>query len=250
MADRLQGKVIIITGGTQGIGEATAHLFASEGAAVIIADTDTEKGQRMAEDIGFDGGEARFFHVDIAKPGEIETMVLKTVATYGKLDCAFNSATVSGAYPIVETTIEQWDSIMNTNLKGVWLSMKYEIQAMMKNKHGGVIVNLASVGGLMGFAMTGAFAASKGGVIALSRTAAVECAQYNIRVNSISPDAVSSDIFAMLPDELKVQIARAYPLHRASSPEDIAKAVLYLCSDDAVSLTGHNLVIDGGFSGH
>jgi NAD(P)-dependent dehydrogenase (short-subunit alcohol dehydrogenase family) len=250
MAERLQGKVAIITGATRGIGEAAAKLFAKEGAAVIIADTDSQKGQRMAEDIGFNGGEARYFQVDIAKPGEIETMVLKTVSAYGKLDCAFNSATVSGAYPIVETTIDQWDAIMNTNLKGVWLSMKYEIQAMMKNKNGGVIVNLASVGGLMGFALTGAFAASKGGVISLSRTAAIECAQYNIRVNSISPDAVSSDIFAMLPDELKIQIARAYPLQRASSPDEIAKAVLYLCSDDAVSLTGHNLVIDGGYSGH
>lgn len=250
MAERLQGKVSIVTGGTRGIGEAAVKLFADEGSAVVIVDTDKAKGERMAEDIRFDGGEARFIQADIAKPGEIETMVLKTVSAYGKLDCAFNSATVSGAYPIVETTIEQWDAIMNTNLKGTWLSMKYQIQAMMKNKKGGVIVNLASVGGLMGFAMTGAFAASKGGVISLSRTAAIECAQYNIRVNSISPDAVSSDIFAMLPDELKIQIARAYPLQRASSPDEIAKAVLYLCSDDAVSLTGHNLVIDGGYSGH
>jgi NAD(P)-dependent dehydrogenase (short-subunit alcohol dehydrogenase family) len=252
MAGRLEGKVVIVTGGATGIGEAASWLFASEGAAVIVADTKAkeEKAKTMVGEIKFQGGTATFVRADIAKPGEIEAMVLKTVASYGQLDCAFNAATVSGAAPIIETTIEQWDGIMNTNLKGIWLCMKYEIQAMMKNKKGGVIVNLASVGGLMGFALTGAFAASKGGVIALTRTAAIECAQHNIRVNSISPDAVASDIFAMLPDEQKIQIARLYPLQRASSPEEIAKAVMYLCSDDAASITGHNLVMDGGYSGH
>lgn len=252
MVGRLEGKVVIVTGGATGIGEAASWLFASEGAAVIIADTKAKevKGKEMEEKINFQGGTANFVRADISKPGEIETMVLKTVASYGKLDCAFNAATVSGAAPIIETTIEQWDSIMNTNLRGIWLCMKYEIQAMMKNKKGGVIVNLASIGGLMGFALTSAFAASKGGVISLTRTAAIECAPHNIRVNSISPDAVSSDIFAVLPDEQKFQIAKSYPLQRASSPDEIAKAVLYLLSDDAMSITGHNLVMDGGYSGH
>ncbi len=252
MRGRMESKVVVITGGTTGIGEAASELFASEGAHVVIADTAqyADRGREMAENIRFGGGEAVFVRADVSRPGEIETMILKTVSAYGRLDCAFNAATVSGAYPIIETTIEQWDAIMETNLRGVWLSMKYQIQAMMKNRNGGVIVNLASVGGLMGLAMTGAFAASKGGVISLTRTAAIECANYNIRVNSISPDAVSSDIFAALPDELKIKIANSYPLQRASSPMEIAKAVLYLCSDDAASITGHNLVMDGGYSGH
>lgn len=252
MRGRMENKVVVITGGTTGIGEAAVQLFAGEGARVVIADTKdrAHKGEDMAEKIRFGGGEAKFVRSDVSNPGEIETMILKTVSAYGQLDCAFNAATVSGAYPLIETTLDQWHSIMDTNLRGVWLCMKYQIQAMMKNRNGGVIVNLASIGGLMGFAMTGAFAASKGGVIALTRTAAIECAEYNIRVNSISPDAVSSDIFAVLPDELKIKIANAYPLQRASSPEEIAKAVLYLCSDDAASITGHNLVMDGGYSGH
>ena len=252
MRGRMEKKVVVITGGTRGIGEAATELFAGEGAYVVIADTAqyADKGKMMAENIRFGGGEAKFVRADVSRPGEIETMILKTVSTYGQLDYAFNAATVSGAYPIIETTLEQWDAIMETNLRGVWLSMKYQIQAMMRNKNGGVIVNLASVGGLMGLAMTGAFAASKGGVISLTRTAAIECAEHNIRVNSISPDAVSSDIFAALPDDLKIKIANSYPLQRASSPLEIAKAVLYLCSDDAASITGHNLVMDGGYSGH
>ncbi|MGB7337973.1 MAG: SDR family oxidoreductase [Phototrophicaceae bacterium] len=249
---RMERKVVVITGGATGIGEAAVGLFANEGAYVVIADTQqhADKGAEIADKIRFSGGEAKFVRADVSRPGEIESMILKTVAAYGKLDYAFNAATVSGAYPIIETTLEQWDQIMDTNLRGVWLCMKYQIQAMMKNKNGGVIVNLASVGGLMGLALTGAFAASKGGVISLTRTAAIECASYNIRVNSISPDAVSSDIFAALPDDLKIKIANSYPLQRASSPLEIAKAVLYLCSDDAASITGHNLVMDGGYSGH
>jgi NAD(P)-dependent dehydrogenase (short-subunit alcohol dehydrogenase family) len=249
MADRLKNKVAIVTGGTAGIGEAVVRLFAQEGATVVIASTDDEKGQRMVHEIKFRGAEAMFVHTDVSFPPHTEGVVLKTAQAYGKLDCAFNCASVTGVYPIIETTIDQWDAIMNTNLKGTWLSMKYQIQIMMKNKNGGTIVNMASVGGLMGFAYTGAYAASKGGVISLSRTAAIECAQHNIRVNSISPDAVT-DVFELLPDELKIQIARAYPLQRASSPDEIARAVLYLCSDDAKSITGHNLVIDGGYSGH
>ncbi|GAB5493439.1 MAG: glucose 1-dehydrogenase [Phototrophicaceae bacterium] len=249
---RMEQKVVVITGATQGIGQAAVTLFAEEGARIIIADTqdNAPKGKDMADKINFSGGEAKFIRADVSRPAEIESMILKTVGSYGRLDCAFNAATVSGAYPLIETTIEQWDSMMETNLRGVWLSMKYQIQAMMKNKNGGVIVNLASVGGLMGIAMTGAFAASKGGVISLTRTAAIECANYNIRINSISPDVVSSDIFLDLPDEQKIKITNAYPLQRASSPQQIAKAVLYLCSDDAASITGHNLVMDGGYSGH
>lgn len=252
MRRRLEKKVVVVTGGTDGIGEAAARLFAEEGAYVVIADTKdrAEIGEDLAHQINFSGGSAKFVRADVSRPGEIETMILKTVAAYGQLDCAFNAATISGTYPIIETTLEQWDNIMATNLRGVWLCMKYQIQAMMKNKKGGVIVNLASIGGLMGFEMTGAFAASKGGVISLTRTAAVECATYNIRVNSVSPDAVGSNIFAGLPDDLKIKIANAYPLQRASSPQEIAKAVLYLCSDDAASITGHNLVMDGGYSGH
>lgn len=248
----MENKVVVITGATAGIGEAACYQFAQAGATVVIADRleRAERGHEIAQDINDYGGTARYIRADVAQPGEVETMILKTVSAYGRLDCAFNAATKSGAYPIITTTLEQWDAIMHTNLRGTWLAMKYEIQAMMKNQKGGVIVNLASIGGLMGFSMTGAFAASKGGIISLTRTVAIECAPYNIRVNSVSPDAVSSDIFAVLPDDLKIQVANAYPLQRASSPTEIAKAVLYLCSDDAASITGHNLVMDGGYSGH
>ena len=143
--------------------------------------------------------------------------------------------------------LSSWEPEVNIGLRA-WALVTQVLLPLLKQE-GGSIVNMASVGGLMGFAYTGAYAASKGGVISLSRTAAIECAQHNIRVNSISPDAVT-DVFELLPDELKIQIARAYPLQRASSPDDIARAVLYLCSDDANSVTGHNLVIDGGYSGH
>lgn len=246
MGDRLRDKVALVTGGTAGIGRATALAFAAEGAHVVVAGRRAAEGAETVRQIEQAGGQARFIAADVAQAAEVEALVDQTLAAYGRLDCAFNCAGVAASGSLVEYSEADWDRAIAVNLKGTWLCLKYEIPAMLRGGSG-AIVNVGSIGGVVGFPGTGVYAATKGGVIALSRTAAVEYARSGIRVNVVSPGPIATDMLADVPPDLLAQISSAYPLGRTGTPEEVAEAVVYLCSDAASYITGHNLMVDGGY---
>jgi NAD(P)-dependent dehydrogenase (short-subunit alcohol dehydrogenase family) len=245
----LPNKVALITGGASGIGRATAQVFAREGAKVAIADMDTIQGEEVAHQICTSGGEAIFVQTDVSKASDIETLVQKTVDTFGQLDCAFNNAGIFGRSALLaDFTEDDWDQLININLKGVWLCMKYEIPHMLKR--GGAIVNASSVSGLVGSKSSPLYAASKHGVTGLTRTAALQYADKNIRVNCTCPGAIHTPmlehIFSHNPANREKYTAAA-PLGRLAKPEEVAEAVAWLCSDASSYITGVALPIDGGW---
>jgi NAD(P)-dependent dehydrogenase (short-subunit alcohol dehydrogenase family) len=249
MGRRLEGKVALVTGGSSGIGRATALALAREGARIAIGNRRIPEGEETARMIREAGGEALLVRTDVTRATEVEALAAKTVETYGRLDCAFNNAGTTGEMArTADCTEENWDRTVTLNLKGVWLSMKYEIPAMLKNG-GGSIVNNASVAGLVGMRGGPAYSASKGGVIQLTRTAALEYAKMGIRVNAVCPGYVLTPMVEgpiRAKPELEEQIKKYQPLGRLGTPEEIAEAVVWLCSDAASFVTGHPLVIDGG----
>ncbi|AIE73343.1 MULTISPECIES: glucose 1-dehydrogenase [unclassified Synechocystis] len=240
-------KVAIVTGASSGIGRATAIAFGKAGASVVVVARRVDKGEETVRLITEAGGKAVFVQADVTKASDIEAMVQKTVETYDRLDYAFNNAGSGSSRKIVDLSEADWDFEINANLKSVWLSMKYEIPVMQKSG-GGAIVNTSSQGALLGVANYGAYGAAKAGVIALSRTAAAEYSSDRIRINTVSPGAVKTDLWAGAPPEMLDQVAAGIPLQRIGVPEDIAEAVVWLCSDGAAFVTGQNLVIDGGFT--
>lgn len=247
MESKMTGKVAIVTGGSSGIGRASAIAFGKAGANVVVAARREAEGEETVKLIRESGGEGLFVKVDVTKAADVEAMVNKTIEAYGRLDYAFNNAGSGNAGAIVDLTEADWDYEVNVNLKSIWLCMKYEIPAM-KESGGGAIVNMSSQGALLGTANYGAYGAAKAGVIALSRAAAAENSAAQIRINSVSPGAVKTDLWVDAPPEMLDQVAAGIPLKRIGKPEDIAEAVVWLCSDGAGFVTGHNLVIDGGFT--
>lgn len=243
----MAGKVAIVTGASSGIGRATAVTFGKTGASVVVVARRADKGEESVHLVKEAGGEAVFIQADVTKASDIEAMVQKTVETYGRLDYAFNNAGSGTSGKIADLSEADWDFEINANLKSVWLSMKYEIP-IMQQSGGGAIVNTSSQGALLGVANYGAYGAAKAGVIALSRAAAAEYSADRIRINTVSPGAVKTDLWAEAPPEMLDQVAAGIPLQRIGVPEDIAEAVVWLCSDGAAFVTGHNLVVDGGFT--
>ena len=250
MAGRLDGKIALVTGGSSGIGRASALAFAREGAKVVVADVTAEGGQETVRLIKEAGGEARFLKVDVARAAEVETLITQTVAAYGRLDCAYNNAGIEGAF--VSTTKypeADWDRVLAINLKGVWLCMKYEI-AQMLQQGGGAIVNTASGAGLVGVAGLSAYVASKHGVVGLTKTAALEYAKAGIRVNAVCPGVIQTPMVARLTSqrpEMAEALVAAEPMGRTGKPEEIAEAVVWLCSEAASFVTGHAMSVDGGY---
>lgn len=247
MSGLLKNKVALIAGGAVGIGRATAQIFAREGAKVVVADILVQEGQETVRLIKEAGGEATFVECDVSQATQVKALVERTVEIHGRLDCAFNNAGIEGTVSsIADCAEENWDSILATNLKGEWLCMKYEIPQMLK-QGGGAIVNTASVGGLVGLPGLSAYCASKGGVIQLTKVAALEYAKSNIRVNAICPGGVRTGMSKRLAKQPQMGETLPAPMRRWAKPEEIGEAVAWLCSDEASFVTGHAMAADGGF---
>jgi NAD(P)-dependent dehydrogenase (short-subunit alcohol dehydrogenase family) len=251
MAGRVDGKVALITGAGSGIGRATALVFAKEGAKVVVADIVVAGGEETVRMIKGAGGEAIFVKTDVTRAAEVEALVKKTVETYGRLDCAFNNAGIEGEMaPTADCTEENWDRVVNIDLKGVWLCMKYEIPQMLQ-QGGGAIVNTASVAGLVGFQGIPAYVASKHGVNGLTKTAALEYAKSGIRVNSVCPGVIHTPMierFFSTNPQVSEAMSALEPVGRLGKPEEIGEAVLWLCSDAASFVTGLPMAVDGALT--
>lgn len=245
----LAGKVGLITGAGSGIGRATALTFASDGARVAVVDYNLDTAEETVALIKAQGGEAIAIRANVAKADEVQAMVEQTVAAFGRLDCASNNAAFGGGFaPLIEVDEKNWQLAHDVTLKGVWLCMKYQIPQMLK-QGGGAIVNIASLSGVRGEALQSPYSAAKGGVIALTRTAAAEYAQKNIRINAINPGGIRTpaivDYFAKVPGA-EQNTAAVHAMRRLGEPEEVADAVAYLCSDRASFITGTTLDVDGG----
>jgi NAD(P)-dependent dehydrogenase (short-subunit alcohol dehydrogenase family) len=249
MAGALAGKVGLITGGASGIGRATALAFAAEGARVVVADINRVGAGETAKLIEAAGGEAVGVQADVSDATSVEALIRATLAAYGRLDCAFNNAGVSQyGTPIPEIEEAVWDRVMRVNLKSVFLCMKYEIPRMAA-QGGGAIVNTASGYGLKGARGNAAYVASKHGVVGMTKVAALENAERGVRVNSLCPGWTETPLVqARLDDpEFRARILASEPMGRPGRPEEIAAAVVWLCSDAASFVTGHAMSVDGGF---
>jgi NAD(P)-dependent dehydrogenase (short-subunit alcohol dehydrogenase family) len=242
-------RVALITGAGSGIGQASAKRFAEEGANVVVVDIDEEAGKSTVESIVNQGGDATFVAADVSDPAQVEAMVDTAIDTYGKLDFAHNNAGFTvDRQPLHETHEKYWDDINNVYLKGVWLGLKYEIPAMIKTG-GGAVVNTASGSGLEGEAGLSSYSAAKHGVVGLTKTAALEYAQQDIRVNAVCPGPIKTPKLLKYEDEdpeMLEEFAETVPMNRFGTPKEIASAVVWLCSTDASFVTGHSLPVDGG----
>jgi len=245
----LDGRAALVTGGGSGLGRASAIALARAGATVTIVDVDEQGGKETAalvfEEVG---GDADFVRADVTRPDEVEAMVDKAVARWGHLDCALNNAGTTGASaPTADHALDDWNRALALNLTGVFLCLKYEIPAMLER--GGAIVNMASGAGLVGFAGLPAYVASKHGVVGLTRASALEYASQGIRINAICPGSTRTPMlegFMGGDPEIERMMSRAVPLKRLGRPEEIAEAVVWLCSDAASFVVGHALAVDGG----
>jgi len=256
MAAEFNGKVALVTGGSSGIGRATSLAFVGEGAKVVFADIDAAGGEETLRMIKDAGGEAIFVKADVSKGADVKAIVDKAIQTYDRLDYAHNNAGIDGEFAtIVHNTEENFDHVIGVNLKSVWLGMKYEIPEMRK-RGGGVIVNTASVAGLVAFRTMGPYVASKHGVIGLTKTAALEYSNFGIRVNAVCPGAIRTpmiDAFINNDAETEASMSALQPIGRMGRPEEVANLILWLCSDAASFVTGAAIAIDGGIvaqSGH
>ena len=248
---KLDEKVALITGAGSGIGRATALLFAGEGAKVAVADCVPAGGQETVRIIKEAGGEAIFIEVDVSKAADVERMVKTTVDTYGRIDILHNNAGIQGSFtPTTDLKEKDWDTIINTNLKGIFLGSKYAIPVML-NQGGGAIVNTTSAAGIVGIPYVAAYCASKGGVIQLTKAMALEYVGQNIRINCVCPGGVQTPMMELwIPTEPEAREAfmQALPAGRAIQPEEIARAVLFLACDDSSSAIGSVLVVDRGWT--
>jgi NAD(P)-dependent dehydrogenase (short-subunit alcohol dehydrogenase family) len=244
------GKVALITGGNAGIGRAAAIEFAKHGAKVVVSGRREKEGHEVIAEIKALGGEAIFVRSDVSKESDVKAMIERTLATCGRFDFAFNNAGVEETLtPLPDQTEETYDRIMDINVKGVWLSLKHEIPAMLKTG-GGAIVNNSSIAGLVGFAMAPVYVASKHAVIGLTKAVALEYAKQNIRVNAVAPGTIETRMFHEVTKspEMKQILESGHPIGRVGQPGEIASAILWLCSDGASFVTGQTLAVDGGYT--
>jgi NAD(P)-dependent dehydrogenase (short-subunit alcohol dehydrogenase family) len=250
-ASSFAGKVVLVTGAAGGIGRAIALAFGRAGACVVVADTSVDGGHATAAMIVEAGGKALFVQSNVTRAHEVEALIDKAVSYYGRLDCAVNNAGIEDEQQsLADGDDAQFDRIMGVNVKGVWLCMKHELRQMLA-QGGGVIVNMASVSGLVGAPSRPIYAASKHAVIGLTRSAAAEYARAGIRINSLCPGGVKTPVLARALERdgaAEKKLKAAHPMGRLAEPAEIANAALWLCSEQSSFVTGHQLAVDGGLT--
>jgi NAD(P)-dependent dehydrogenase (short-subunit alcohol dehydrogenase family) len=244
------GKVAVVTGAASGIGREIALAYAANGAKVVVSDIDEDRGKEVVLQIVESKGKASFFPCDVSKPGQVEALVVKAATEHGAIHMTCNDAGIEGeSGSIVEGTVENFQRVIDINLKGVWLCLKYQIPELIK-AGGGSIVNVSSIAGLIGFPGLPAYVASKHGVIGLTKTAALENAEKNVRVNAVCPGPIMTPMLERFMDTtpgFKEQILAGVPEHRIGQPKDVAQTIMFLSSDQAAYITGQALAIDGGW---
>lgn len=246
-----EGKIALVTGATSGMGRATAIAFAKEGAKVIMAARREQRGQEVVGQIAAFGGESMFVKTDVRNPADVDNLFKAIMSRYGRLDFAFNNAGVSTSHnpTVIKYEDDEWDRVMETNLRGIWLCMKHEID-IMKKQGGGVIVNTASILGVIGDWGLSSYCASKHGSLGLAKTAALEYCKDNIRINTICPGPIMTEMLEkalpFMPKMLEVMASKT-ALRRVGEPEEIAGAALWLCTDKAAFMIGKEIAIDGGY---
>jgi NAD(P)-dependent dehydrogenase (short-subunit alcohol dehydrogenase family) len=246
-----QGKVAIVTGGTSGIGRAAAVAFAREGAKVVVAGRRTGEGEQTVRLIRDEGGEGIFVPTDVTQESQVKSLIGRTLEQFRRLDFAFNNAGVEqGPTPFLEQSVQTFDQVMAVNVKGVWLSMRHEIPAMLKSG-GGAIVNTSSVAGVVGFVGAEIYIASKHAVMGLTKSAALEFGKQGIRINAVLPAAIETDMYERFVGdqaEARAAFTAMHPIGRIGTPKEVADAVIWLCSERSSFVTGHGLLVDGGFT--
>jgi NAD(P)-dependent dehydrogenase (short-subunit alcohol dehydrogenase family) len=254
MAGILEGKVALVTGGGSGIGRATAVVMAREGARVAVSDLSKDGIEATVGLINAGGGQGIAIAGDVTSETDVANMVARTVSAYGRLDCAYNNAGISSRADsppgtrLHEVTKSAVDKMLAVNLTGVFLCLKHEIAQMLKQGGGGAIVNTSSIAGLVGLATSSHYVAAKHGVVGLTKTAAIEYAQDGIRVNCVNPGYIKTPMTDDIMKSRYEEIMAKVPMHRLGSAEEIAEAVVWMCSDKASFMTGASHVVDGGFS--
>lgn len=245
------GRVALVTGGSSGIGRATARAFAREGYSTVIADLHEVEGCDVLAECQREGATCRFVQCDVSDEASVHRLATDILSSFGRLDAAFNNAGIEGEEaPTGECTISNFDRVISVNLRGLWLCMREELRQMSKQETGGTIVNCSSVAGLVGFAGIPAYVASKHGVVGLTRNAALEYARQGIRVNAVCPGAIETPMLERLMSAgvPRESIVASEPVGRLGKPEEIASAVLWLCSPGASFMTGQAIAVDGGWT--
>ena len=243
---RLKDKVALITGGGSGIGEATVYKFSEEGAKVVLNDVNGDNAKKVAKKVEANGGKVLICISDVRKKNDVEKMIKQTVEKFGRLDILVNNAGINRDSFVKKMSEEQWDQVIDINLKGTFLCAQAALGPMTE-QNSGRIINTASIGALGNIGQAN-YSASKAGVIGLTKTLALECARYNITVNCVSPGATNTAMTANIPPEIAQQIKKKIPLRRFAEPEDIANIHLFLASEEANYITGQVIFVDGGIS--